>query len=134
MAPAVTAEPGKAPASKRMSASAALILPSFVTPILTLILPPGAGPDPSNTLRRSITIFTGRWDFLDSTAATGGRYTTVLPPKPPPISTGFTFMRDSSTLSMAAVCDLTPNAPCVLDQIVMRSSSSQNAVALCNSM
>ena len=49
-------------------------LPSLVAPNLSLILPPAAGPDPSKTERRSITILTGKPpDLRDSVAATGSR-------------------------------------------------------------
>ena len=64
-----TGEPGKAPAWKFNSASAAVILPSLVQPIFTLTLAPGVGPVPRNTSSRVITIFTGRLDLRDSAIA-----------------------------------------------------------------
>ena len=57
-----------------MSVSAAVILPSLLTPIFIRILPPGAGPVASNTDVRSITNLTGRPpDFFDRSAAIGAR-------------------------------------------------------------
>jgi len=50
-----------------------VIRPSLVAPILQRMKLPEAGPVASNTSWRVITIFTGRPDFRDSTAATGSR-------------------------------------------------------------
>ena len=57
-----------------MVASAAISFPSDVTPILTLVCDPGAGPVASNTSVRDITIFTGRLPALrDKAAAIGSK-------------------------------------------------------------
>ena len=69
--------------------------PSRVAPSLTRIELPEVGPEARNTSSRVITIFTGRPAFCDRRMATGSRYTTVLPPKPPPISHGVTFTFDT---------------------------------------
>ena len=53
--------------------SAAVILPSLVTPILTHIEEPEVGPVALNTSSRVIVIFTGRPHFFESSAATGSR-------------------------------------------------------------
>jgi hypothetical protein len=51
--------------------SAAVILPSFMTPILTHIDEPEVGPDALNTSSRLMTILTGRPVSLASRVATG---------------------------------------------------------------
>ena len=81
-------DPGNAPACNRNVADAAVIRPSLVAPILTVLDDPEVGPPAWNSSWRDMMIFTGRPDLRDSTRATGSRYTTVLPPKPPPISAG----------------------------------------------
>ena len=68
-----TGEPGKAPAMNFISASAAVILPSLVTPILTRNFAPDVGPVARNTSSRVITILTGRRAFFDSASASGSR-------------------------------------------------------------
>src|SRR5215470_14940340 len=90
MTPGCTGEPWKAPAWYLSSANAATNFPSFVAPILTRTLAPDVGPELLNTSSRDITIFTGRLAFFDRATASGSRYTTVLPPKPPPISEAVT--------------------------------------------
>ena len=57
---------------------------------------PEVGPVARNTSSRVISIFTGRPDFCDSASASGSRYTSVLPPNPPPISAGVTRMLEMS--------------------------------------
>ena len=69
----MTGEPGKAPAWNLKMPSAAVSVPSFLTPILTHIEAPEVGPEALNTSSRLITILTGRPDFLDSRVATGSR-------------------------------------------------------------
>ncbi len=69
----MTGEPGKAPAWNLKTPSAAVIVPSLLTPILTRIDEPEVGPDALNTSSRLITILTGRPDFLASRVATGSR-------------------------------------------------------------
>src|SRR5881275_1512808 len=112
----MTGEPGKAPAWNLKIPSAAVILPSLVTPILTRIEPPEVGPVALNTSSRLIVILTGRPDFCDSSAATGSRYTTVLPPKPPPISAGAQRTSPTGLLSSFAVSARTTKWPW-LDEI-----------------
>src|SRR5436190_12750886 len=99
----ITGEPGKAPAWNLKTPSAATILPSLVTPILTHIDEPEVGPVALNTSSRVIVILTARPDFFDSNAATGSRYTTVLPPNPPPISAGAQRTSPTGMFSSLAV-------------------------------
>ena len=49
------------------------MVPSFLAPILTLLIEPEVGPEARNTSSRDITILTGRPDFLASTSASGSR-------------------------------------------------------------
>ena len=92
------------------------------------------GPDASNTSARLITIFTACPVFLDSSAATGSRYTGILPPKPPPISMGVTRICETGRSRIDARASRTVNAPCVLHHTCRRPSLFQSAVALCGSM
>ena len=134
MAPAPTGEPGYAPASKASSTSAAVIVPSFFAPIFTRLQEPHVGPLASNVSARLISIFTA-WPVLrDSSAATGSRYTGILPPKPPPISMGVTRICDTGISSSCAIASRTVNAPCVLHQMCSLPSLFHSAVALCGSM
>ena len=57
-----------------------------------------------------------------------------MPPKPPPISIGTTFTRETATSQSFATCWRTANGPCVLTQTVISPSLFQNAVPLCGSM
>ena len=66
-------EPGKAPACKLYVAFTAVILPSLVAPILTVLDDPDVGPVARNTSSRDITILTGRPDFFARTSANGSR-------------------------------------------------------------
>src|SRR5262249_10105032 len=117
MAPAPTGEPGNAPASYISAASAATIWPSFLAPIFTLMCDAGVGPVASNSSIRLMMIFTGLPDLRDNTAATGSRYTEILPPKPPPISHGVTDTRDTGSPRISAAWRCTTKAPCVLVQM-----------------
>ena len=67
----MTGEPGKAPAWNLNRPSAAMIVPSRLTPILTVIDEPEVGPVALNTSSRLITILTGWPDLRASTTATG---------------------------------------------------------------
>ena len=69
----MTGEPGKAPAWNLKTASAAVIVPSFLAPILTHIEAPEVGPVALNTSSRLITILTARPVFFDNAAAIGSR-------------------------------------------------------------
>ena len=69
----MTGDPGKAPAWNLKTPSAAVMVPSFLTPILTRIEAPEVGPVDLNTSSRLITILTARPVFFDSAAATGSR-------------------------------------------------------------
>ena len=82
--------PGKAPPCKRNTPFAAVILPSFVIPILISIDVEDVGPVARNTSDRFITSFTERFAFRASANATGSMKTVVFPPKPPPISDAVT--------------------------------------------
>ena len=64
-------EPGNAPACSLNSPSAAVIVPSRLTPILTVIDEPEVGPVARKTSSRLITSFTGAPDFFASMTATG---------------------------------------------------------------
>ena len=65
------AEPVKAPVWKINSASAAVMVPSFFTPILTRDFVPDTGPVARNTSLRVRVIFTGRLALRESWIATG---------------------------------------------------------------
>ncbi len=52
---------------------AATIVPSFLAPILTVLMEPDVGPEARMTSSRVMTIFTGRPDFFDSMVASGSR-------------------------------------------------------------
>ena len=69
----ITGEPGKAPAWNLKRPSAAVIVPSRLTPIFTVIDEPEVGPVAWNTSSRLITIFTGAPDLRASRTATGSR-------------------------------------------------------------
>jgi len=64
-------EPGNAPACSLKRPSAAVIVPSRLTPIFTVIDEPDVGPVARNTSSRLITTFTGWPDLFASTTATG---------------------------------------------------------------
>ena len=66
-------EPGNAPASNARYPWAAVIFPSFVTPIFTLTKLPDVGPDASMTSDRVMNILTGLPVFLDRSAANGSK-------------------------------------------------------------
>ena len=110
------------------------MVPSLLPPILTLLQEPQVGPVDSNTSALLITILTACPVFLDRSAATGSRYTGILPPKPPPISIGITLICDTGISSNCAIESRTVNAPCVLHQTCNLPSLFQRAVALCGSM
>ena len=69
----ITGEPGKAPAWKLKVASAAVIFPSPVQPILTVIDAPEVGPVALKTSSRVICMRTGWLHFRESAAASGSR-------------------------------------------------------------
>ena len=73
MQPGWTGEPWNAPAWYLSTASAAVIRPSRVAPILTQTLAPEVGPVAWNTSSRLITILTGACAFFDSASASGSR-------------------------------------------------------------
>ena len=103
MQPGWIGEPGNAPAWYFSTACAATMVPSFLAPIFTSIAAPEVGPEARNTSSRVITIFTGRPHFFDSASASGSRYTSVLPPNPPPISAGVTADLGMSMPSILAM-------------------------------
>ncbi len=103
MQPGPIGDPANAPAWYFSTCLAATMVPSFMAPIFTSIHAPEVGPDALNTSSRVICIFTVRPDFFDSMTASGSKYTSVLPPKPPPISAGFTRMLDRLMPSSLAV-------------------------------
>ena len=53
--------------------SAAMIVPSFLTPTFTHMDEPEVGPEARNVSSRLIVTRTGRPDFFDRVAATGSR-------------------------------------------------------------
>ena len=112
----------------------AWIAPSEEAPTRTRTWEPAVGPVPTSTSSRDMTILTGRPVFFESRAATGSRYTGILPPKPPPISIGVTLMFDTGISRILAVTSRTTKAPCVEHQICRRPSWFQRAVTLCGSM
>ena len=98
-----TGEPGNAPAWKRKVPSAAVMRPSRVAPSLTLIAAPEVGPVALKTSSRLIASLTGRPLLRARARASGSRYTTVLPPNPPPISAGVTRRSESARPRSLAV-------------------------------
>ena len=98
-----TGEPGNAPAWNRKVPSAAVIRPSRVAPIFTVISDPEVGPVALKTSSRVIASLTGRPLLRASARAIGSRYTTVLPPNPPPISAGVTRRSESGRPRSRAV-------------------------------
>ena len=86
------------------------------------------GPVPSNTSVRLMVTLTGSPVFLESKAATGSRYTRVLPPNPPPISIGMTLMLETGIPRMLAHWSLTLKWPWLLDQMVSLPSGLHIAV------
>ena len=108
--------------------------PSRVAPSLTRIELPEVGPEARNTSSRVITIFTGRPAFCDRRMATGSRYTTVLPPKPPPISAAMTRICDVSRPSSRLQKPRTWKWPCVVVQSWTWPSSAALARQACGSM
>ena len=64
-------EPGNAPACSLNTPSTAVIVPSRLTPIFTVIDEPEVGPVARNTSSRLITTFTGWPDFFASITQTG---------------------------------------------------------------
>ena len=102
MQPGWIGEPGKAPAWYFSTCFAATMVPSFLAPSFTSMVAPEVGPEARNTSSRVICIFTGRPVFFDSASASGSRYTSVLPPNPPPISAGVARMLEMSIPSSFA--------------------------------
>ena len=90
----------------------------LLAPIFTRMNEPGVGPVPSKTSARDMIIFTGRPHLRLRMAATGSRYTEILPPKPPPISHGTTVTCDTGICSSSAVWARAVNEPCVDVQTV----------------
>ena len=90
--------------------------PSLVTPILTRTLPPEVGPVARKTSVRLIVILTGWHALRERPRARGSRYTTVLPPKPPPISEGVTRIFEMSMPSSFAQYPRTVYCPWVQHQ------------------
>src|SRR4029450_13347208 len=90
MTPGCTGEPWKAPAWHFSSAQPATNLPSLVAPIFTFTVAPEVGPEDLKTSSRGGPSCAGPLALRESASASGSRYTTVLPPKPPPISEAVT--------------------------------------------
>ena len=134
MTPGCTGEPWNAPAWYFSSAKPATNLPSLVAPILTRTLAPEVGPEDLNTSSRDMTIFTGRRAFFDSATARGSRYTTVLPPNPPPISDAVTRTLAMSSPQSRAQCARTMKCPCVEHQTSAEPSSDTLATVAWGSM
>src|SRR5215468_7930828 len=132
--PGWTGEPWNAPAWYLSSAKAATNLPSLVAPSLTRTLAPDVGPEHLKTSSRDITIFTGRLAFLDRATASGSRYTTVLPPNPPPISDDVTRTLPISMPSNRAQWARTMKWPWVVHHTSAEPSSDTLARAAWGSM
>ena len=99
------------------------------TPIFTRTWEPQVGPDASSTSALLMYIFTGAPDFRESAAATGCRYVASLPPNPPPISSGTTFILDTGTPNTVATVSRMPKCPWLEHQTVILPSGFQYAVA-----
>ena len=134
MTPGWTGEPWKAPAWYFSSANPATNLPSLVAPIFTFTVAPEVGPEDLKTSSRDMTIFTGRLAFRESAMASGSRYTTVLPPKPPPISEAVTRILAMSKPSSRAQWARTMKWPWVQHHSSVEPSSDTLASAACGSM
>ncbi len=132
--PGWTGEPWNAPAWYFSSAKPATNFPSLVAPSFTRTLAPEVGPVDLNTSSRDITIFTGRLAFLDSATASGSRYTTVLPPNPPPISDEVTRTLPMSMPRSRAQWARTMKCPCVVHHTSAEPSSDTLASAAWGSM
>src|SRR3954454_9640246 len=134
IAPAPAGDPLYAPASYHNEADAATSVPSRFAPSFTRTFDPDVGPVARNTSSRPITIFTGRCAFRESARASGSRYTTILPPKPPPISLGMTLTCAGSRPAIAAQASRTTKGPCVEHHTTARPSSPHRAMQACGSM
>src|SRR6185503_10143431 len=134
MTPGCTGEPWNAPAWYLSSAHPATNRPSLVAPIFTFTTAPDVGPDDLNTSSRDMTIFTGRLALRDSASASGSRYTTVLPPKPPPISVAVTRTLLMSRPSRRAQWARTMKWPWVVVHSSTEPSSETVASAAWGSM
>ena len=95
---------------------------------------PGAGPEARKTSSRDMVIFTGLPDLRESISASGSRYTTVFPPKPPPISDAVTRSLDTSIPRSFAQCPRTTKCPWVVHHSSAWPSSEKLATHECGSM
>ena len=95
---------------------------------------PGAGPEARKTSSRDMVILTGWPDFRDSISASGSRYTTVLPPKPPPISDAVTRNLETSIPTSFAQCPRTTKCPWVVHQRSAWPAPVKLATHECGSM
>src|SRR5262245_53834522 len=134
IAPAPAGDPRYAPASYHNDTLAATTVPSRIAPNFARTFDPEVGPVARNTSSRDITIFTGRFDFFDRRIASGSRWTTILPPKPPPISLAITLMCAGSIPRIPADASRTRNGPCVEHQTTARPSWPTRATQACGSM
>ena len=105
-----------------------------MAPILTRTTAPEVGPEALKTSSRDMTIFTGRLAFRESAMASGSRYTTVLPPKPPPISEAVTRIWAMSSPRSRAQWARTMKCPWVQHHSSVEPSSDTLARAAWGSM
>ena len=92
------------------------------------------GPEPPcSTSSRDSTSFTGRRHFCASRTATASPWIAILPPNPPPISSGTTLSRDIGRPSMAAIISSAVNCPWVEAQTVAKPLASTSATTACGS-
>jgi hypothetical protein len=114
----VSTAPENAPDSMTVSASSAVSVPSRLAPVLSLMMTWGAGMPASSSSRRVMTYRTGRLVTRARIAVIGSQSARILPPKPPPHSTGITLIRFSSTCSTSATSERVLNEPWVLEYSV----------------
>ena len=98
------------------------------------IMAAAAGPEPPcSTSSRESTIFTGRRHFCASLTAAASPWMAILPPKPPPTSSGTTLSFDAGSPSMAEIISSAVNCPCVDAHTVAKPLASTSATTTCGS-
>ena len=103
-------------------------------PTAMSISAPAAGPlPPCSTSSRLSTSLTGRPHFCASRTATASPWMAILPPKPPPISSGTTLSFDIGSPSMRAIISSAVNWPCVEAHTVAKPLASTWATTTCGS-
>ncbi len=108
--------------------------PSLSAPTAMSISAPAAGPlPPCSTSSRDSTSLTGRRHFCASRTAAASPWMAILPPKPPPISSGTTLSFDRGSPSMRAIISSAVNWPWVEAHTVAKPLASTSATTTCGS-